>query len=129
MSKPPQIVASTNPHLGFRKTLKTKRTQNANQDNNFGMDARCGRNYVCPRRNHAATKARANGGGNQGQCVATQRIQWQESVSVSIGDHQAPPRQSLCRYAADGTVLKTPIGEPADDPAKNGGPLRRHMIE
>jgi len=55
--------------------------------------------------------------------------QWQESVSVAISGHQAPPRQSLCRYAADGTILKTPIGEPADDPAKHGGPLRRHMIE
>ena len=54
--------------------------------------------------------------------------QWQESVSVMVDGHQAAPRQSLCRYAADGTVLKTPLG-PTDSNAKHGGPLRRHMIE
>lgn len=54
--------------------------------------------------------------------------QWQESVSVTVDGHQPAPRQSLCRYAADGSVLKTPLG-PTDSNAKHGGPLRSHMMK
>ena len=53
--------------------------------------------------------------------------QWRESVLVTVGGDQAPPRQSLCRYAVDGTILKTPVGPAGDDSAIHDGPLPRHM--
>ena len=53
--------------------------------------------------------------------------QWRESVLVTVDGDQAPPRQSLCRYAVDGTILKTPVGPAGDDSAIHDGPLPRHM--
>jgi hypothetical protein len=53
--------------------------------------------------------------------------QWRESVLVTVDGDQAPPRQSLCRYAVDGTILKTPVGPAGDDSATHDGPLPRHM--
>lgn len=54
--------------------------------------------------------------------------EWQESVAVTVDGHQPAPRQSLCRYAADGSVLKTPLGS-TDSNVKHGGPLRSHMMK
>jgi hypothetical protein len=39
--------------------------------------------------------------------------QWRELVLVTVDGDQAPPRQSLCRHAVDGNILKTPVGPQA----------------
>jgi hypothetical protein len=53
--------------------------------------------------------------------------QWVESTTLTIDGTTRPPKQSLCKYAADGTVLKTPIGS-SDEPKMPGGPMR-HIAE
>ena len=65
------------------------------------------------------------GGKNQ---MALRSYQWKESVSVTDDGHQAPIRESLCRYAADGTVLKTPLGPSEESKPARTGPLRHHIM-
>lgn len=56
--------------------------------------------------------------------------QWTESVALTMNGKPLPPKQSLCRYAADGTVLKTPLGPaPAMQGGRRGGPLMRKLAE
>lgn len=53
--------------------------------------------------------------------------QWIESTTMTINGSSRPARQSICRYAPNGTLSKTPLGPPAQPPKAGGGPLR-HMI-
>jgi hypothetical protein len=53
--------------------------------------------------------------------------QWVESTTLTIDGTTRPPKQSLCRYAADGTVVKTPVGS-SDEPRMPGGPMK-HIAE
>jgi hypothetical protein len=55
--------------------------------------------------------------------------QWIESTTVTMSGSPKPPKQSLCRYTAEGTLAKTPLGPQQQAPRPSGGPLRRHMIE
>jgi hypothetical protein len=60
--------------------------------------------------------------------MALRSYQWKEAVSVTDDSHQVPTRESLCRYAADGTVLKTPLGPSEESGPAKTGPLRRHIM-
>jgi hypothetical protein len=54
--------------------------------------------------------------------------QWIEATTVTTDGKALPPKQSICRYASDGTVLKTPLGsQEAQSGGQRGGPLR-HLI-
>jgi hypothetical protein len=55
--------------------------------------------------------------------------QWIESTTVTMNGSPKPPKQSLCRYTAEGTVAKIPLGPQQQAPQPSGGPLRRHMME
>ncbi len=55
--------------------------------------------------------------------------QWIETTTVTVNGHQQAPRQSVCRYLPDGTLLKTPVGAQSQPPTLKGGPLMRHMEE
>lgn len=55
--------------------------------------------------------------------------QWIETATATIDGNTKPARQSICRYAPDGTLHKTPLGAPSQPPAARGGPLRRMMME
>lgn len=55
--------------------------------------------------------------------------QWVETAAVTIDGNPKPPRQSICRYAPDGTLQKTPLGAPPQPPAARGGPFRKMMME
>jgi hypothetical protein len=39
------------------------------------------------------------------------------------------PKQSLCRYTAEGTLAKIPLSPQQPAPQPSGGPLRRHIME
>jgi hypothetical protein len=54
--------------------------------------------------------------------------QWLESTTLTLDGTSRPAQQSMCRYAADGTVLKTPVG-PSEQQEIHGGPLMKHMVE
>ena len=54
--------------------------------------------------------------------------QWIETTTVTVNGNPKPPRQSICRYAPDGTIVKTPLG-PQQPPMPSGGPLMRRMKE
>ena len=51
---------------------------------------------------------------------------WVETVTVTVGGRQQPPRQALCWYAADGTITRLQISAPQAEPT--GGPLRKSKI-
>ncbi|MEG9435144.1 hypothetical protein JAO29_03065 [Edaphobacter sp. HDX4] len=53
--------------------------------------------------------------------------QWIETTTVTINGHSKPPMQSICRYAPDGTILKTSLGAQQQPPMPSGGPLMRHV--
>jgi hypothetical protein len=53
--------------------------------------------------------------------------QWIESTTLTINSSSRPAKQSICRYAPNGTLTKTPLGPPSQPPKVGGGPLR-HMI-
>jgi hypothetical protein len=55
--------------------------------------------------------------------------QWIETAAVTIDGNKKPPRQSICRYAPDGTLQRTPLGAPPQQPAARGGPFRKMMME
>jgi hypothetical protein len=53
--------------------------------------------------------------------------QWIETTTTTIHDKQRPPRQSICRYASDGSIVKTPLGQSSGRQG-GGGPLRGGLI-
>lgn len=61
--------------------------------------------------------------------------QWIESVTVAADGRTTSPKQSICRYAEDGTVLKTPLAAagastpPGMAGPMRGGPIMRHVAE
>lgn len=55
--------------------------------------------------------------------------QWIETATATIDGNTKPGRQSICRYAPDSTLHKTPLGAPPQPPAARGGPLRKMMME
>lgn len=54
--------------------------------------------------------------------------QWIETTTLTIDGKPRPPQQSICRYAPDGTVHKTPL-QPQQAPQVSGGPIRKHRAE
>lgn len=57
------------------------------------------------------------------------QYQWIESTTLNINGSSKPPKQSLCRYAPDGLLKKTPLGPPQQAPRVSGGPLKRMITE
>lgn len=57
--------------------------------------------------------------------------QWIEATTLTVNGTQAPPKQSICRYAADGILLKTPLGTPEQQvaPERHGGAIKRHIAK
>jgi hypothetical protein len=55
------------------------------------------------------------------------QYQWIETVQLTLKGDPKPPKQSLCKYAYDGTVTKTPIGAPPPPPS--GGRLKKRIVE
>ncbi len=55
--------------------------------------------------------------------------QWMESITLTINGSQKPPKQTVVRYAPDGSLVKTPLGPPAQAPKVSGGPLRKMIAE
>src|SRR5258708_24153517 len=52
--------------------------------------------------------------------------QWIETTTTTIDGKSRPPKQSICRYAPDGTLHRTPL-QPQEKPKVSGGPLRRKI--
>jgi len=52
--------------------------------------------------------------------------QWIETTTTTIDGKPRPPKQSICRYAPDGTLHRTPL-QPQEKPKVSGGPLRRKI--
>jgi hypothetical protein len=50
--------------------------------------------------------------------------QWIEATTLTTDGKSLPPRQSMCRYAVDGTILKTPLRPQEAQSGRRGGPLR-----
>ena len=57
------------------------------------------------------------------------QYQWIETATVNINGSSKPPKQSLCRYAPDGMLKKTPLGGQQQPPRVSGGPLKRMITE
>jgi hypothetical protein len=55
------------------------------------------------------------------------QYQWLEATQLTLNGEAKPPRQESCQYGPDGTVQKTPIGPPPEQPS--GGPLMKRVIE
>jgi len=57
--------------------------------------------------------------------------QWIEATTLTVDGNSAPPKQSICRYSADGTLLKTPLGaqEQQGMSEKHGGAIKRHLVK
>jgi hypothetical protein len=55
------------------------------------------------------------------------QYQWIETTQLTVNGDAKPPTQDSCQYGANGTVQKTPIGPPPQQPG--GGPLKRRIIE
>jgi hypothetical protein len=55
------------------------------------------------------------------------QYQWIETVQLTLKGDPKPPKQSLCKYAYDGSISKTPIGAPPPPPS--GGRLKKRIIE
>jgi hypothetical protein len=53
--------------------------------------------------------------------------QWIESTTLTINGRSMPAQQSICVYAVDGTVFKTPL-EVQQVPSKLHGP-KKHIVE
>src|SRR6266481_6234931 len=53
--------------------------------------------------------------------------QWTETTQLTLKGEPKPPTQSMCQYGPDGTVQKTPMGPPPEQPS--GRRLKKHMIE
>jgi hypothetical protein len=55
--------------------------------------------------------------------------QWVESTTLTVKARSIPTKQSLCRYAADGTVAKTALGTSVQqESGPRGGPFK-HIVE
>jgi hypothetical protein len=55
------------------------------------------------------------------------QYQWTETTQLTLKGDAKPPKTSLCKYAPDGTVQKTPVGAPP--PAPSGGRMKQRIIE
>jgi len=55
-----------------------------------------------------------------------QQYQWTETQQLTLKGDEKPPTQNLCRYGPDGTVQKTELGPPPQQPS--GGRLKQHVI-
>jgi hypothetical protein len=57
--------------------------------------------------------------------------QWIEATSLTIDGTSGPPKQSICRYSADGTLLKTPLGPPGQQGMSGGrgGAIKKHIVK
>jgi hypothetical protein len=52
---------------------------------------------------------------------------WTETTQLTLKGEPKPPTQSMCQYGPDGTVQKTPMGPPPEQPS--GGRLKKHVVE
>jgi hypothetical protein len=55
------------------------------------------------------------------------QYQWIETTQLTLKGDPKPPTEDSCQYGPDGTVQKTPIGPPPEQP--NGGRLKERIIE
>lgn len=55
--------------------------------------------------------------------------QWIETTTVTINGRSKAPRQSICRYAPDGSIVRVPLGPQPMTPVPSGGPVMRHVME
>jgi len=55
------------------------------------------------------------------------QYQWIETTQLTLKGDQKPPSQDSCQYGPDGSVQKTPIGPPPEQPS--GGRLKERIIE
>jgi len=55
------------------------------------------------------------------------QYQWIETTQLTLKGDQKPPSQDSCQYGPDGSVQKTPIGPPPEQPS--GGRLKERLIE
>src|SRR5882757_8420985 len=53
--------------------------------------------------------------------------QWTETTQLTLKGEPKPPTESMCQYGPDGTVQKTPMGPPPEQPS--GGRLKKHVVE
>jgi hypothetical protein len=66
----------------------------------------------------------------QSMAENTQKLhqyQWIETTQLTLKGDPKPPTQDSCQYGPDGTVQKTPIGPPPEQPS--GGRLKERIIE
>lgn len=66
----------------------------------------------------------------QSMAANTQKLhqyQWIETTQLTLKGDQKPSTQDSCQYGPDGTVQKTPIGPPPEQPS--GGRLKERIIE
>jgi hypothetical protein len=66
----------------------------------------------------------------QAMAANTQKLhqyQWIETTQLTLKGDQKPPTENSCQYGPDGTVQKTPIGPPPEQPS--GGRLKERIIE
>ena len=66
----------------------------------------------------------------QAMAENTQKLhqyQWIETTQLTLNGDQKPPQQDSCQYGFDGTVQKTPMGPPPQQPS--GGRLKERIIE
>jgi hypothetical protein len=54
------------------------------------------------------------------------QYQWVESTQMTLNGDAKPASQSMCQYAPDGTVQKTPISPPPPPPS--GGRIKQRVI-
>ena len=55
------------------------------------------------------------------------QYQWIETTHLTLKGDSKPPTEDSCQYGPDGTVQKTPIGPPPEQPS--GGRLKERIIE
>jgi len=66
----------------------------------------------------------------QSMAANTQKLhqyQWIETTQLTLKGDPKPPTEDSCQYGPDGTVQKTPIGPPPEQPS--GGRLKERIIE
>jgi hypothetical protein len=55
------------------------------------------------------------------------QYEWYETTQLTLKGDAKPAKESLCRYGPDGTVQKTPIGAPQEQPS--GGRMKQKIIK
>jgi hypothetical protein len=56
--------------------------------------------------------------------------QWIEATTLTVDGTPGPPKQSICRYSADGTLLKIPLGPPAQqEMPERRGAIIKHIAK